>query len=376
MSINWERVRKRSEKKVKVSFFYLVCAFLQKGRSFKQVDPKQVKRVLLLRPESKLGDMVISLPVVDNLRRLYPHISVSILCSPRNAILIDSDSRFTTIYRYTKSLWHDFKMMQKVRAEKFDCVIDLLINDSVTALVLSQLCGKQAIRIGAGKHAYAKYYDFHLDVPLENEDQIIFSTLKTLMPFGVKLEQMNGYSEVYTGKEADATANCFLTEFQKDGSKGLVIGHNISAGSANRVWEIERSRELIRRLLAAYSLAKVIVFTAPSERHRGEAIVEGFDSRVTIVPPKLSILDVAAIIRQLDLLISPDTSLVHIARGFKVPVVALMPNKTLRRWRPFGQELGMVVCKTGDHIHDITVDEVFDMTQKMLSVKSQEMVRQ
>jgi ADP-heptose:LPS heptosyltransferase len=102
--------------------------------------------------------------------------------------------------------------------------------------------------------------------------------------------------------------------------------------------------------------------------------VEGFDPRVALVPPKLSILDVAAIIRKLGLLISPDTSLVHIARGFKVPVVALMPNKTLRRWRPFGQEQGMVVCKTGDHIHDITVDEVFSMTQTMLS-KSTEMVR-
>jgi ADP-heptose:LPS heptosyltransferase len=373
MSINWERVRKRTEKKIKVSFFYLVRIFLKRGRSLSQIDSKQVQRVLLLRPESKLGDMVISLPVVDNLRRLFPHISVSILCSPRNAILIDADSRFAAIYRYNKNLWQDFQMMRQVKAQKFDCVIDLLINDSVTALVMSQLCGKQAIRIGAGKHEYAKYYDFHLDVPLENEDQIIISTLKALYPFGVKPEQLDGYSQVFTGKESDANAARFLSSLSLDSSKKL-IGHNISAGSANRVWEIERSRELIRRILNNYPDSQVIVFTAPSERHRGEAIVEGFDPRVALVPPKLSILDVAAIIRKLGLLISPDTSLVHIARGFKVPVVALMPNKTLRRWRPFGQEQGMVVCKTGDHIHDITVDEVFSMTQTMLS-KSTEMVR-
>jgi ADP-heptose:LPS heptosyltransferase len=104
------------------------------------------------------------------------------------------------------------------------------------------------------------------------------------------------------------------------------------------------------------------LLTAPPDRWRGEKLQQKFDSRVYQVPPNLNLKEASAVISRLDLLISPDTSLVHIARSFRVPVVGLYSRfmKNFLLWRPFDQEVGAVVSGNDDNIFDITVDQVFD----------------
>ena len=82
------------EHKFKAAFFGLFKLFLRKGiKEFKPIDGSAVNKVLFLRPE-KIGDMVISLPVFDGLKKHFPHIKISILGSPRNLALIKDDNRF------------------------------------------------------------------------------------------------------------------------------------------------------------------------------------------------------------------------------------------------------------------------------------------
>ena len=92
------------------------------------------------------------------------------------------------------------------------------------------------------------------------------------------------------------------------------------------------------------------------------SLVKMLGDRVVNVPEGLSLVDASALLGKMDLLISPDTSLVHIARSFRVPVVGLysrfMYNFML--WRPYMQEEGAVVSGNEHNIHDITVDQVYD----------------
>ncbi|RKX17785.1 MAG: hypothetical protein DRP35_10325, partial [Candidatus Zixiibacteriota bacterium] len=57
------------EHKIKASFFWLFKIFLKTGiKEFKPLDANKLKKVLFLRPE-KIGDMVISFPVFDGLKK-------------------------------------------------------------------------------------------------------------------------------------------------------------------------------------------------------------------------------------------------------------------------------------------------------------------
>ncbi|MFC1475186.1 glycosyltransferase family 9 protein [Candidatus Zixiibacteriota bacterium] len=356
------------EHKFKAFFFGVFRIFLSKGQTdFKLIGGESIKKVLFLRPE-KLGDMVISFPVFDGLRRNFPHIKISILGSPKNIAIIRNDPRFEKIYLYTKNLFHDIKELFAMRKAKYDCVVDMIGDDSVTALFLSQMCAPGKLRIGIGKTKYKHYYDYNYAYRTDNTNHIIENTLKLLDAFGIDSTQENGYAEPYIKPDEDKTALDFISGIENGSQPALKVGYNLSAGSLTRIWDEQNSIELINQIVNEYSGTKIILFTAPSERSKAINLKNKLNNEVFIIPEKLNLTTVSAIIRYLNILITPDTSLVHIARSFKVPVIGLYSRfmKNFMLWRPYDQEVGAVVSGNDDNIYDITVNQVFDNFKKLM----------
>jgi ADP-heptose:LPS heptosyltransferase len=86
---------------------------------------------------------------------------------------------------------------------------------------------------------------------------------------------------------------------------------------------------------------------------------------VYIIPDELDILKVSAIIKFLDIMISPDTSIIHIARSFKIPVVGLYqkenPNgRNYRKFYPYDQRDNVIYSNNIYNLFEITPEEVFE----------------
>ncbi len=356
------RKLKRVEHRFKALFFSSFRPVLKrKGDGFTPLDGNRLRKVLFLRPE-KIGDMVISLPVFDGLKNRYPRIALSVLASPRNVALIANDSRFDRIFLYRKNIWSDLKEMRRIRKEKFDCVVDMICNDSVTALFLSQLAAPGKPRIGVGKARFRDYYDFNYDHRCGNTGHIIENTLRLLEAFGIDSASTSGYAPPFLEKAACDAAERFLVGISDGMVGGRRVGYNLSAGAPTRVWAETRSEQLLRRLLEHDDRCVVILFVMPADRVRARRLCQRFERRVHVVPDGLTLMQASALISKLDVLISPDTSLVHIARALRVPVVGLYSRylKNFLLWRPYGQDIGAVVSSNDDNIFDISVDDVFE----------------
>ena len=355
----------------KATVFSLTRLLLKrKARDFQPLDGKQLKRVLFLRPE-KIGDMAISLPVFDGLKKHYPHIKISILGSPKNEALIKDDPRFDRVFMYRKVIWRDLAEVMRIRKEKFDCVVDMIGDDSVTALYLSQLCAPGKPRIGVGKVKFREFYDFNYDPRMGNTGHIIQNTLRLLDAFGIDSQAVDCYATPHISPEADRHAAEFIQSIRAANQDALLIGYNLSAGSPTRLWALEKAEELLNRIRQQNPNCRIVLISVKSDRERSEELTQRVSGTVP-VPPGLSLLEVSAILSRLDLLISPDTSLVHIARSFRVPVVGLYSRfmKNFLLWKPFGQEVGAVVSGNDGNIHDITVDQVFDAYVKIIGSRS------
>jgi ADP-heptose:LPS heptosyltransferase len=358
---------KTVEHGIKRLVFTLFSILLRKGRSdFAVIDPAAVKRVLFIRPE-KLGDMIISLPVFDNLKRQYPHLQLFVICSPRNVAIVRQDARLTGYYLYTKKIWRDVGMLRKVRRLKPDIVVDMICDDSVTALFLTHLSRRSAWHIGVGKTRHRAYYDFNYLFRTGDGAHVIDNTLKLLTAFGIDTDPLNRYVPPTIPAESQTTADRFYASLD-DGESTPVIGLNISAGRPTRVWQEEKNRELIQRLLDRFPRHKIIISADPHEHEKAAILASSFSRRVAAVPAGLDLLEVSAIISRLILLISPDTSLVHIARAFRVPVVGLYTRfgRNFEMWRPYGQETGAVISHNDYNIFDIDIDDVFDMVVNLM----------
>ena len=80
---------------------------------------------------------------------------------------------------------------------------------------------------------------------------------------------------------------------------------------------------------------------------------------MTIIPPGLSLAEVIAVISKLDCILSPDTSICHIAAGLGVPLLGFYSGNehNFNRFHPLGQRIWTVRANTPDSIDGITVEK-------------------
>ncbi len=236
------------EHKFKASVFNLLKLFLARGKKeLIPIDGSKLQKVLFLRPD-KLGDMIISFPVFESFKRNFPQVKISILGSPRSRMIIKNDNRFEKQYMYLKNPLKDLKTIREIRADKYDCVVDMIREDSVTSLFLSQLTAPGKPRVGLAKVKYDMYYDFNDPFTTDNKNHIITNTLKVLDAFGIDSSKESGYAEPFLTTEELRFAKQTIEQLKKT-SLTKIIGYNLSAGMPNRVWAKEKSVELVQQLL-------------------------------------------------------------------------------------------------------------------------------
>ncbi len=327
-----------------------------------QYDPavRQWNKVLLIRHE-KIGDVIIALTLVDEIKKHFPDCKVSFVASLQNVGVVRQDPRFDKIFVFKKSLREDLRTVLAARREKFDCVIDLITHDSVTSMLLTRFCGPGAVKVGIGKSDHQDYYSLHLPHPLRN-------TGRHILDFHLDLVKVLGAEPSHPGKyvplHINDAANNEAAEFYDslNLTDGLKIGLNISSGEQTRNWGANNFAVLAERLLERTGNSELIIITAPHEYDLGLKIKNAHSRRVHIIPRGLDLIAVAAIVRGLDILVSPDTSLVHVAGAFNVPVVALYRRfmDEYKFWRPPHQKTGTVLSENEMDVFDITVERVLD----------------
>lgn len=334
------------------------------------LDGNSLKKILIIRPE-KLGDVFVSLPLCDAIRERFPRIMLYLLASPKSIALVNDDPRFEHVFMYRKKMTVDLREILRMRRERFDCVIDLVSDDSVTSLLLSQLCSRGKPRIGVGKKVFRRYYDFNFEYRTDSPGHVIDNTLRVVEAFGIDSRAVSGYAKPFVSQSAFEVARQFLTGELPNEMNAVKIGVNLSVGSPARKWGVDQVTAGITQILAYRTDAHIILLTTPDEHDRAVQLKSILADRRIHVAPKLTLQEISALISQLDILLSPDTLLIHIARSFQVPVVGLysrfMDNYKL--WRPYGQESGVVVSNSENDILDITPEQVFDAFRLVLQTE-------
>jgi len=295
-------------------------------------------------------------------------LKISIFASSKNYPLIKNDPRFDKIFIYRRNIFRDIKEVLAIRREKYQYVVDLLAADSVTTLFLSQFCSVSSKRIGLGKDKFEKYYDFNYSPEKNSVKHTIDINLKLLEAFGTSLTVANKHAPPYVDAPARQKIGNFLKINLNNNFDRMILGFNLSARGAHRNWGFDKSIELITKILKTYENCTIVLITAPNERYKGDRLEDRFDNNVIQIPPNANLTEASALISKLNFLISPDTSLVHIARSMQIPVIGLYTayKKVYQQWRPFNQIDGLVLSNGDDNIFSITVEQVFEEFNRMI----------
>ncbi len=339
--------KKRIEIAFRRSLIQFLNFFLEKKKgSFQAADFKNAK-FLFIR-QDMIGDVLISTPLFALLKKKYPHAIIDVLLSPKNHFVLQNDPLIRKRWIYTKHFFHTLRLVRSIRKERYDFAIDLMDNPSATSTIFCLLSGAKET-VGLEKeNSYA--YSIVVKLLSRKDSHIIERIVQLLVPFDIH-PRTKDISVRYTPSELSrGMAERFLKENFATGKK--IIGINISAGGDVRFWGVEHYKHLLEYLHNTYPQLELAVFYKPEHRKIALEIVPS-NSRYAfakISPVTHSFDEFAAFIEKLSLLITPDTSAVHLASAFHVPAVVLyvQSNKNLRIWEPFNTEFETIVTDVDD----------------------------
>jgi ADP-heptose:LPS heptosyltransferase len=325
-------------KSIEISFKWMVLVwFVALGgvrRQSRKFDPRKLRRVLFVRHD-KLGDMIVSLPVFHNLKRFFPEIEIDVLCGRDNNMIIAHDPHISRITYYTKKPFSDLKRILDMRRRKYDAIVDMTFGESVTATMLMSLIGPGAFKLGAGKSRLSDLFDLTVGASVSHGPHIIESTATVLTLFGIPLSSCDLIPRMYLVEQDEVKGKRFADTLRTTHEQ--LIGINLSAGRPARTWPVESYVELLRLMLQRFPKVCFVLSASPSERWKIDRVTSVHSERIYAAPAGLSIREIAGLLKNLDYLITPDTSIGHIAGCVNLPTLVMYPGnmENFAVWRPF-----------------------------------------
>ena len=330
-----------------------------------EFNPANLKKVLFIRHD-RLGDMIISLPIFHNLKRINPHIQIDVVCGKDNYEIIRTDPSINKVYFYHKKPLRDIKNIRAMRREKYDCVVDLIFGASVTATILINLIAGRGFKLGVGKLKYARYFDKTVEMD-RFANHIIESTGSVLNLFGIDLKDCDMKPYLKFVDEDFKIGREFVDSLRQNHSKTILV--NVSAGSPARVLPMNKNYKLIELLRVRYPEWAIVVSAAPSEFWKIEKIKKRFEGQVYSIPAGLNIRQVGGMMKYLDYMITPDTAMVHLASAFDLPSLVMYSanDGNFRSWGPYNPNIRAIRSTDYYRIDQIDVDLLMNAFEEMVS---------
>jgi ADP-heptose:LPS heptosyltransferase len=256
---------------------------------------------------SSIGDIVLTTPVVRCLKQQVPGAVIHFLTKENFGALLAHNPYIDRIH----FLQEDFgKMMEALRAEKFDAVIDLHRN-------IRTLRVKKAL--GLPSHSFRKLnLEKWLITSLKwdrlPDIHIVDRYLDTLASYGVKND---GQGLDYFMPPATRSPRDILPEHFLPGYTALVTG----AAHATKRIPVEKMRDICDRLDCP-----VVLLGGPGDRETAEVVSALDPRRIFNACGSTSLHESASLVKGANLVISSDTGLMHIAAAMKRPLIVLWGN--------------------------------------------------
>lgn len=341
------------------------------------------RRVLVLRLD-RLGDVVLTLPLLQVLRERFPHAYIAAMVQPACADVVRGHPAVNEVLVYDKTGKHhgwnaNWRFARRLRKMDFDTAI--AAHPSARSHVLPWLAGIP-VRIGWDWKGWRRRWPLTHALPHRKQQGARTEsdyTLELLQPFGITIEGVRPKISV----QADAAERMEqrLREAGWAAPQPLLAIHP-SASCVSKRWMPERFAAVADRFAAEGF--RICLVAGPDDVARVRAVQAAMRAPAVDLSGRLSVAELAALLARCRLLISNDSGPVHVAAAVGTPTVDIFgrnaPALSPRRWGPAGpghvvlqKDVGCVVCLA--HNCDIEfkclttlqTDEVYQAATALLS---------
>jgi len=304
-------------------------------------------KVLFIRL-NRIGDALVSTPLIDLLKK-KTDCKIFVLADKKNHFVFSNNPNINEITIFQKGLKGFIAILKFIKNNEIDILVDLHDDVSTTVTYIVALAN---VNYKFGLNKINKEIYSHIVPRLDaSTNHIIDRILKLTELFNISYSKDEIKIGYYPKDENIRYANQIIDN--KFSEKKFLLGINISAGSKARFWGVEKFIEIID-CVKKYNI-NIILFSELKDYNKAKSIIdENF-----IYPVSKDFDKFVAGVLCVDLLFSPDTSVVHIASIKRIPVFGLYVKFNTKDmiWSPYNTSFEYVITEEST-LKNISVDEV------------------
>jgi predicted lipopolysaccharide heptosyltransferase III len=286
-------------------------------------------KILLLQLK-RIGDLILTTPVVAALRKHFPEAELTMVVSSECVDLLPAISGVDRILMARRDL-RDLTLFFAVAGKRFDYCVDFTRNDRSAFLAFLSGARKRIVsyRVRDQSKNRARFYTDFVDARMRDLHTIDYN-LALLEPLG--LENVSPAPHLQLPQAAHEKAHALRRNWNV--SKPYVVLHPGSARQ-EKLWEAERWAQVIERFGQDDDLDLVLTGGASNREQAHIAAIKGKTQRQIIdLSGKTDLLTLAALIGKARLLVTVDSAPMHLAAAMRTPQVVLFGPTNPFHWRP------------------------------------------
>ncbi len=304
---------------------------------------------------NRIGDALVSTPLIQYLKQRFGCRTV-VVADVQNHFVYDNNPDVDHVVVYRKGPLGIWNARQEAQAYAPTVVIDLHEQLSTTVSLLAGLL-RAPYKVAIQKRNASL---FTHTVP--NLDPARHHVVERLAHLGTVFGPTAQPSALRVSYQVSAGATRQAQDFLRTAFPGAhrFIGINTSAGGEARFWGVENYQRLAAAL-RAQGLTPVVL-TAPADWER---VTRGIAPAQVFCSPSFEVF--AAVISQMTVLFSPDTSAVHVAAAYQIPVFGLYVAERVGHlnWHPYGSRYEWII--TPDAVSDIPFEQAWEHFSQFLA---------
>ena len=316
------------------------------------IDPLTVKRVLISRPNNRLGNQLMMTPLVQEVIDTFPNCTIDLFVrGTLSPIIFENYKEVETIYNLPKKpfkhLLGYFGVWIKLKSKKYDMVINVVQNSS---------SGRLSTKVARARYKFfgekielleKQYKDYN-----HMAKNAIYNLRYYLNMLGIEDKKTAiPVLDIKVNDKELAQGNDLLAKLVKNDKKTIGI-YTFATGEKcySEEWWANVYDRLMQRFGTEYNIIEVlpvenvsqIAFKAPSYYSK-------------------DIREIAGFLQNLDLFICADSGMMHLGSAVASPLIGLFSVTDLNMYTPYGPD------KIGIDTRKMSYDQIMDQVQQSLN---------
>ena len=335
------------EKKAKQMLWNLVgaCAGKAPNPPDLPLDFTGIQTVLVIRPD-RLGDVVLSTPVYETLKKVFPHLHISVLAASAQAELLADNPNISQVFVFDPK--QPLNAFRQLRDEQFDLALTLNKKFSATATFFT-LCSGAKIRVGYNhpENAWAHNIRVPLEGPPRHESE---NNLDLLWALGI--EEIQSQPRLYFNSAETRKIAGLMQQYRPTREQPVVM---VKSGTriAKWGWRWEKFQTVIERLLEL-DKAQVWLVNGPGEEAELQTAIANMQRKPQLLP-LLTAKELALLMQECDVLLCNHTGIMHLASAVDKPVCVIFKHGEIKRWGPLNSDSVVLEERNDDSLSSDTV---------------------